>query len=406
MWRRASPTSGRGLGGSRGGHRPAREARGATRGLRARIEVSPAGALTGVRDNTPRLRANECGHALPRQSASLSWWMRSGEPTGGLARSATSRGACGDLWMRDSRREFLAFYANPRMMGRGGVKLPHLVSIGAEMRSVMRAISPFQLQVVPGATFEVFEKSLREHRPRVVSMTMHGVKNGAMVFENAKGGFDVVAPSRICDAIDRAFGEDGEDGEGDQLELVIVSTCNGRGLANELVRRRPSMAVVFWDSVVEDSLSKHFAVALHVCVSRGLFDKAGVPSRQDAALEEAGAKYGEAARSGASMPRDDRRLRAFAQALRRFSRMTYCDPQRTDGHAASAHPCMGKVVIMFSDGAYRFARGEPNLLRDYDPEGTDDGVGDTAKLAASMGELDLNVTTAGSSASAAVVEAA
>ena len=110
------------------------------------------------------------------------------------------------------------------------------------------------------------------------------------------------------------------------------------------------------------------------------------------------AKYGDAARPGASMPRDDRRLRAFAQALRRFSRMTYCDPQRTEGHAASAHPCMGKVVIMFSDGAYRFARGEPNLLRDYDPEGKDDGVGDTANLAAAfMGGLDLNVTTAGNS---------
>ena len=80
--------------------------------------------------------------------------------------------------------------------------------------------------------------------------------------------------------------------------------------------------------------------------------------------------------------------------------MTYCDPQRTDGHAASAHPCMGKVVIMFSDGAYRFARGEPNLLRDYDPEGKDDGVGDTANLAAFMKGLDLNVTTASNSAAA------
>lgn len=320
--------------------------------------------------------------------------------------------ACGRLWMQDRRRDFLAFYANPRMKSGSGHNLDHLVSIGAEMRSVMGAISPFQLQVVPGTTFAVFEQALREHRPRVMSVTTHGVAStGAMAFENDAGYLHLVPPEMICSAIERALGKDADanmDSEPSSLSLLIVSTCNGRKLAEAVVKRRPSMAVVFWDSVVEDALSKDFSVAMHVCVSRELQPHidhhANARSHSARALKEAGARYGGgAAFVSASLPRDDFRLRAFARALRRFSRMTYCD--RTPGHRKSAHPCMGKAVIMFSDGAYRFARGESNLLRAYDVEGADDSVeeevgrtthqgktaavSDVGHLVASIGGIDL-----------------
>ena len=318
--------------------------------------------------------------------------------------------ACGDLWMQNRGRDFLAFYANPRMRSKEGHSLDHLVSIGAEMRSVMGAISPFQLQVVPGTTLQVFEQALREHRPRVISLTMHGVKNtGAMAFENDAGNLDLVPPQKICDAIERAVGKDGESDQ--KLSLLIVSTCNGSKLAKEVLLRRPSMAVAFWDSVVEDALSKDFSVAMHACVSREMhprvFQHPNAISRQDLALRKTRERYGDASQSNAnaSLPRDDPRLRAFARAMHFFSRMTYCDPQLTHKlHRKSAHPCMGKAVIMFSDGTYRFARGEPSLLREYTSNDTDDPFKEIGDLAASMGNLDLNL--AGNSTLVATVAAA
>tara|TARA_B110000046_G_scaffold36443_1_gene39864 strand:- start:422 stop:1660 length:1239 start_codon:yes stop_codon:yes gene_type:complete len=213
------------------------------------------------------------------------------------------RVTCREAYHAFETHPIVAFFANPWFPPNSASE-HHLVAIGGEMRTLMEAISPFDIRIVPGTTKRVFVKEMRRSNPVVVSISMHNMFDErspdryALAFESGGKEEEEVEPAtappgRAGVALTRrvprigflnpvtdlplllrkALDRPGTEPEGVALSarpagppnrLFILSVCCGGAVARHLFtefRTSGACAVIFWNSVVLDNLAWRFAVA-------------------------------------------------------------------------------------------------------------------------------------------------
>ncbi|KAL3907652.1 MAG: hypothetical protein SGPRY_010096 [Prymnesium sp.] len=187
-------------------------------------------------------------------------------------------------------RELIALFCNPRMDAaeerRYGIRP---LALGLELKHLLRLMPSHLFEIEPAATLLDAQNACQRYRPRILSFSGHTFA-GKLAFEDDNGRLDRHAdPERFAQLItgqlttgDQSTTPSADpngsvSGEGSssrdamsRLECVILSGCKTLPIAKSLLSAAPSLTIICWQTLAEDSATRSFTKGVYESIVRQL----------------------------------------------------------------------------------------------------------------------------------------
>jgi len=197
------------------------------------------------------------------------------------------------------RVELLALFSNPWLRRAVPASLRHLtraqlgpLSLGRELKSLLRTVPSPYVHVEPAATLEDVRVAIQQYNPQIALFSGHSLA-GSLAFELPNGSVDLPEAHDLMAALQPA------NGPKSKLRCLVLNGCDTIELALSLVRRMPALTVVCWRSLAEDAAARAFAAGFYRAIGSDMVARAqlvAVEAAYQAGLstfEEQGFVYGD-----------------------------------------------------------------------------------------------------------------